>query len=93
MAKAFESLFWFSHLSSQLFLDIPLRTADTSKPILVSNQIIQDYSKNWVDTLHMKNLFHLGEDRYLTTFLLKHFLLYKTQFIRDAHTYTVVPDD
>jgi chitin synthase len=41
----------------------------------------------------MKNLFHLGEDRYLTTFLLKHFLLYKTQFIRDAHTYTVVPDD
>ena len=36
---------------------------------------------------------HLGEDRYLTTLLLKHFLRFKTQFIRDAHAYTVAPDD
>lgn len=41
----------------------------------------------------MKNLLHLGEDRYLTTLLLKHFPLLKTQFVRDAHAYTVAPDD
>ncbi|KAI6019144.1 glycosyltransferase family 2 protein [Pisolithus marmoratus] len=60
----------------------------THKPLLVANQIIQDYSQNRVDTLHMKNLLHLGEDRYLTTLLLKHFPMYKTQFIRDAHAET-----
>lgn len=41
----------------------------------------------------MKNLLHLGEDRYLTTLLLKYFSNYKTQFVRDAHAYTVVPDE
>ncbi|KAG8742076.1 hypothetical protein FRC12_015447 [Ceratobasidium sp. 428] len=41
----------------------------------------------------MKNLLHLGEDRYLTTLLLKHFSNYKTQFVRDAHAYTVAPDE
>ena len=65
---------------------------DTHKPLLISNQLIVDYSENWVDTT--KNLLHLGEDRYLTTLLLKHFPLFKTQFVRDAHCmYTVVPDD
>ncbi|KAH9911828.1 glycosyltransferase family 2 protein [Epithele typhae] len=64
-----------------------------SPPLFISNQIIQDYSENRVDTLHMKNLLHLGEDRYLTTLLLKHFSNYKTQFVRDAHAYTVAPDD
>lgn len=70
-----------------------LRTPDTHKPLFVANQIIQDYSENRVDTLHMKNLLHLGEDRYLTTLLLKHFPNYKTQFVRDAHAYTVAPDE
>lgn len=41
----------------------------------------------------MKNLLHLGEDRYLTTLLLKNFPNFKTQFVRDAHAYTVAPDD
>ncbi|KAF8872468.1 glycosyltransferase family 2 protein [Infundibulicybe gibba] len=57
------------------------------------SKMIHDYSENRVDTLHMKNLLHLGEDRYLTTLLLKHFPLFKTQFVRDAHAYTVAPDD
>lgn len=41
----------------------------------------------------MKNLLHLGEDRYLTTLILKHFPTHKTKFVRDAHAYTVAPDD
>jgi hypothetical protein len=40
-----------------------------------------------VDTLHMKNLLHLGEGRCLTTLLLKQFPLFKTQFVRDAHAF------
>ena len=41
----------------------------------------------------MKNLLHLGEDQYLTTLLLKHFPLFKTQSVRDTHAFTVAPDD
>ena len=73
MAKAFESLFGSVTCLPGCFTLYRLRTADTAKPILISNQMIQDYSENRVDTLHMKNLLHLGEDHYLTTLLLKHF--------------------
>ncbi|KAJ7080469.1 glycosyltransferase family 2 protein [Mycena epipterygia] len=93
MAKAFESLFGSVTCLPGCFTLYRLRTPDTHKPLLISNQLIQDYSENRVDTLHMKNLLHLGEDRYLTTLLLKHFPLHKTQFVRDAHAYTVAPDD
>ncbi|KAF5373421.1 hypothetical protein D9615_009450 [Tricholomella constricta] len=93
MAKAFESLFGSVTCLPGCFTLYRLRTPDTHKPLLISNQLIDDYSENRVDTLHMKNLLHLGEDRYLTTLLLKHFPLHKTQFVRDAHAYTVAPDD
>ncbi|KAJ7200874.1 glycosyltransferase family 2 protein [Mycena pura] len=93
MAKAFESLFGSVTCLPGCFTLFRLRTPDTHKPLIISNQLIQDYSENRVDTLHIKNLLHLGEDRYLTTLLLKHFPLYKTQFVRDAHAYTVAPDD
>jgi cellulose synthase/poly-beta-1,6-N-acetylglucosamine synthase-like glycosyltransferase len=93
MAKAFESLFGSVTCLPGCFTLYRLRTPDTHKPLLISNQMITDYSENRVDTLHMKNLLHLGEDRYLTTLLLKHFPLFKTQFVRDAHAFTVAPDD
>ena len=93
MAKAFESLFGSVTCLPGCFTLYRLRTPDTHKPLLISNQVIGDYSENRVDTLHMKNLLHLGEDRYLTTLLLKHFSNFKTQFVRDAHAYTVAPDD
>jgi chitin synthase len=93
MAKAFESLFGSVTCLPGCFTLYRLRTPDTHKPLLISNQMVTDYSENRVDTLHMKNLLHLGEDRYLTTLLLKHFPLFKTQFIRDAHAFTVAPDD
>jgi len=93
MAKAFESLFGSVTCLPGCFTLYRLRTPDTHKPLLISNQIVTDYSENRVDTLHMKNLLHLGEDRYLTTLLLKHFPHFKTQFVRDAHAFTVAPDD
>ncbi|KZV71243.1 glycosyltransferase family 2 protein [Peniophora sp. CONT] len=93
LAKAFESLFGSVTCLPGCFTLYRLRTPDTHKPVLVSTQLVDDYAENRVDTLHMKNLLHLGEDRYLTTLLLKHFPLYKTQFVRDAHAFTVAPDD
>jgi chitin synthase len=93
LAKAFESLFGSVTCLPGCFSLYRLRTPDSHKPLLIANQLVTDYAENRVDTLHMKNLLHLGEDRYLTTLLLKHFTHFKTQFVRDAHAYTVAPDD
>ena len=73
LAKAFESLFGSVTCLPGCFTMYRLRTPDTHKPLFIANAVIGDYSENRVDTLHMKNLLHLGEDRYLTTLLLKHF--------------------
>ena len=93
MAKHFESLFGSVTCLPGCFTLYRLWTPDTHKPLLILNQLITDYSENRVDTLHMKNLLHLGKDRYLTTLLLKHFPLFRTQFVQDAHAFTVAPDD
>ncbi|KAK8846712.1 hypothetical protein IAR55_005799 [Kwoniella newhampshirensis] len=92
LAKSFESLFGSITCLPGCFSMYRLRSPDTHKPLFISNGIIQDYSENRVDTLHLKNLLHLGEDRYLTTLVLKHFQDYKTKFVRDAHAETVAPD-
>jgi chitin synthase len=93
LAKAFESLFGSVTCLPGCFTLYRLRTPDTHKPLLISQAMIEDYSENRVDTLHVKNLLHLGEDRYLTTLLLKHFSNYKTHFVRDAHAYTHAPEE
>ena len=92
MAKAFESLFGSVTCLPGCFTLYRLRTPDTHKPLLISNQLIQDYSENRVDTLHMKNLLHLGEDRYLTTLLLKYHSKYKTKYLFSAKAWTIAPD-
>jgi chitin synthase len=69
-----------------------IRAAETGKPLFVSREIIDAYSEIRVDTLHMKNLLHLGEDRYLTTLLLKYHSKYKTKYIFNAHAWTIAPD-
>jgi chitin synthase len=43
-------------------------------PILANPDVVEHYSENVVDTLHKKNLLLLGEDRYLSTLMLKTFL-------------------
>lgn len=70
-----------------------LRTpGDKPKTLLISDTIISEYEDNKVDTLHKKNLLSLGEDRYLTTLMLKTFPTYKNKFTPDAVCKTVVPD-
>jgi chitin synthase len=69
-----------------------LRTADKGKPLIISDKVIHDYSDGDVDTLHKKNLLSLGEDRYLTTLMTKHFPSMSYKFIPDAHAFTAAPE-
>ncbi|KAI9829330.1 MAG: hypothetical protein M1819_006393 [Sarea resinae] len=92
LTKAFESLFGSVTCLPGCFTMYRIRAAETGKPLFVSREIIEAYSEIRVDTLHMKNLLHLGEDRYLTTLLLKHHAKYKTKYIFRAHAWTVAPD-
>ena len=69
-----------------------VRAAETGKPLFVSREVVDAYANIRVDTLHMKNLLHLGEDRYLTTLLLKFHPKYKTKYTFHAHAWTVAPD-
>jgi chitin synthase len=92
LSKAFESLFGSVTCLPGCFCMYRIRSPGKNQPLLVSNQVIVDYSENRVDTLHQKNLLHLGEDRYLTTLILKHFPTYKTKFTADAGCLTNAPD-
>ncbi|KAL7272142.1 hypothetical protein RUND412_005071 [Rhizina undulata] len=92
LAKAFESLFGSVTCLPGCFSMYRIRAAETGKPLFVSREIVDAYSEIRVDTLHMKNLLHLGEDRYLTTLLLKHHPSFKTKFIFGAHAWTIAPD-
>ncbi|KAJ7121864.1 glycosyltransferase family 2 protein [Mycena crocata] len=53
-------------------------------PILANPDIVERYSENVIDMLHKKNLFLLGEDRYLTTLMLKPFPKRKNMFCPQA---------
>ncbi|KAI8384891.1 chitin synthase-domain-containing protein [Radiomyces spectabilis] len=92
LIKAFESLFGSVTCLPGCFCIYRVRSPQKNQPLLISNQVIDDYQINRVDTLHKKNLLHLGEDRYLTTLILKHFPTYKTKFIADAKCATNAPD-
>lgn len=61
-------------------------------PILANPDICEHYSENVVDTLHKKNLLLLGEDRYLSTLMLKTFPKRKMVFCPQAVCKTIVPD-
>lgn len=60
-------------------------------PILSNPDILEQYSENVVDTLHKKNLLLLGEDRYLTTLMLRTFPKRKMMFVPRAICKTQVP--
>lgn len=62
-------------------------------PILANPDVVEHYSENVVDTLHTKNLLLLGEDRYLSTLMLKTFPKRKQIFVPQAVCKTVVPDE
>lgn len=62
------------------------------RALIASDSIYQGYSRNDIHSLHEKNLYQLGEDRMLTTLLLKHFADMSLSFVPVACCWTVVPD-
>ena len=96
MTKAFESMFGgvtcLPGCFSMYRIKSPKGEGGYWVPILANPDIVQHYSENVVDTLHKKNLLLLGEDRYLTTLMLKTFPKRKNVFCPQAVCKTVVPD-
>ncbi|GAA5985886.1 hypothetical protein JCM10908_006319 [Rhodotorula pacifica] len=95
-AKAFESVFGGVTCLPGCFsmYRIKARKEDDGDwfPVLVSPTITSEYSQSVVTTLHQKNLLLLGEDRFLTTILLRTFPNRKMMFCPKARCRTVVPD-
>lgn len=92
LAKAFESLFGSVTCLPGCFCMYRLRSADKGKPLIIADTIIEEYSDGCVDTLHKKNLLALGEDRFLTTLMTKHFPRMSFKFIPDAYALTAAPE-
>jgi chitin synthase len=65
--------------------------SDDGRPLLSCDDVYQRYATNNVKSLHEKNLYHLGEDRMLTTLLLRYFPDMKLSFVPEASCYTIVP--
>jgi hypothetical protein len=65
--------------------------SDDGRPLLSCDDVYQRYATNNVKTLHEKNLYHLGEDRMLTTLLLRYFPDMRLSFVPEAYCYTIVP--
>ncbi|CAL5867246.1 uncharacterized protein PFLUO_LOCUS1461 [Penicillium psychrofluorescens] len=95
-AKSFESVFGGVTCLPGCFTMYRIKAPKGGQnywvPILANPDIVEHYSENVVDTLHKKNLLLLGEDRYLTTLMLKTFPKRKQTFVPQAVCKTVVPD-
>lgn len=67
-------------------------TGEDWVPLIIKPEIVKEYSQSEVTTLHQKNLLLLGEDRFLTTILLRTFPNRKMMFLPQARCRTIVPD-
>jgi len=90
MKKAFESVFGCVTCLPGCFTMYRL-FSDDGRPLLSCDDVYQRYAINNIKSLHDKNLYHLGEDRMLTTLLLRYFPDMKLSFVPEATCYTIVP--
>ena len=96
LSKAFESVFGGVTCLPGCFCMYRVKSPKGGQnywvPILANPDVVEHYSENVVDTLHKKNLLLLGEDRYLSTLMLKTFPKRKQVFVPQAVCKTTVPD-
>ncbi|KAF9162729.1 Chitin synthase, class 3 [Actinomortierella ambigua] len=94
LGKAFESVFGGVTCLPGCFCMYRIKAPKGNSwvPILANPEVIQEYNQNIVLTLHEKNLLLLGEDRYLTTLMLRTFPKRQMVFVPQAQCKTVVPD-
>ncbi|KAJ1555140.1 hypothetical protein HK096_008407 [Nowakowskiella sp. JEL0078] len=100
LGKAFESVWGGVTCLPGCFCCYRLKARKTMEdgsqdwiPMLVTPEIVKNYSTNRTETLHEKNLLLLGEDRFLSTLMLRQFPRRKMVFVPKAQCFTVVPDD
>ena len=94
LAKSFESCFGGVTCLPGCFSVYRIKAPrfdGTWTPILASPDIVSQYSENSVNTLHKKNLLLLGEDRFLSTLMLRTYPNRKMMFIPKAICRTTVP--
>ena len=91
LAKSFESFFGTVTCLPGCFCMYRIRNKNMD-PFLIAPRLVDDYAENNVDTLHKKNPLTLGEDRYLTTLILKYFPKKRTTFIPSAKATSIAPD-
>ncbi|OAA64455.1 glycosyltransferase family 2 protein [Niveomyces insectorum RCEF 264] len=96
LSKSFESFFGgvtcLPGCFSMYRIKAPKGAQNYWVPILANPDVVEHYSENVVDTLHKKNLLLLGEDRYLTTLMLRTFPKRKQVFVPQAVCKTTVPE-
>jgi chitin synthase len=92
-AKAFESMFGGVTCLPGCFSMYRIKAPKNGGwiPILASPDIIQEFNLTTVNTLHAKNLLLLGEDRFLSTLMLRVFPRRQMIFVPRAKCRTVVP--
>lgn len=97
LSKSFESVFGgvtcLPGCFSMYRIKAPKGGDNYWVPILANPDVVEHYSENVVDTLHKKNLLLLGEDRYLSTLMLRTFPKRKQVFVPQAVCKTTVPDE
>ncbi|CAO1638081.1 unnamed protein product [Parajaminaea phylloscopi] len=95
MVKSFESVFGGVTCLPGCFSMYRIKARKPSDddwvPIIVKPSVTREYSQSTVATLHQKNLLLLGEDRFLTTLLLRTFPNRKMVFVPQARCRTEVP--
>ena len=96
LSKSFESVFGgvtcLPGCFSMYRIKAPKGGENYWVPILANPDVVEHYSENVVDTLHKKNLLLLGEDRYLSTLMLRTFPKRKQVFVPQAVCKTTVPE-
>lgn len=97
LSKSFESVFGGVTCLPGCFcmyrIKAPKGAQNYWVPILANPDVVEHYSENVVDTLHKKNLLLLGEDRYLSTLMLRTFPKRKQVFVPQAVCKTTVPEE
>jgi cellulose synthase/poly-beta-1,6-N-acetylglucosamine synthase-like glycosyltransferase len=88
LLKTFENLLYNVFVMSGCFTLLRLKIHNKA---LVNQNIINEYTKE-ANTLHTKNLADLGEDRFLTTLLLKEYPDNDISYISEAVSLTNVPN-
>jgi cellulose synthase/poly-beta-1,6-N-acetylglucosamine synthase-like glycosyltransferase len=94
LGKAFESFFGGVTCLPGCFSMYRIKAKKTNGwtvPLIIAPSIVETYAEHIVDTLHKKNLLLLGEDRFLSTLMLKTFPKRSMVFVPDAICHTTVP--